>query len=233
MSPDPCGIRSRGRDCRSGVGEPVEEDGGRHTAGDAGPRPLCPELRRRISSSIPTTRRDLRGRPHRGRPRPLACGHVLCLFCLRCLPGRPGPRRDPHRSRERALQQQPPAQPRAVRAGPHRDARRRADELDGQVAGGVPGLRRGGVRCALPRRRRPRLRRPLPGRHRSHDRALTGTDRRDGARAGRPGHHRDAADRGRRRRRRGARAGGSGCRCGSSPCRPPTPTGTSSATPGT
>ena len=55
--------------------------------------------------------------------------------------------------------------------GPLRDgqglaARRRADALDGQVGRPVPALRRGRQRGALPVRRRPRLRRLLPGRYR-------------------------------------------------------------------
>ena len=53
------------------------------------------------------------------------------------------------------------------------------------------------------------------------------------ARAGRPRDHDDAADRGRRWSSARSCAGGSACRCGSSPCRPPTPTGTRSATPAT
>ena len=56
-------------------------------------------------------------------------------------------------------------------------------------------------RRALHRRRRARLRRPLPRRHRRDDRPLAAGDGRRDPRAARPRHHLDAADRGRRRRR--------------------------------
>ena len=102
-------------------------------------------------------------------------------------------RRGPDRRRARPLRRRAPPQPRAVRAGPRGHAGWRPDELDGQVARAVPGLRGRGVGRPLPRRRRPRLRRPLPRRHRRDDGPLAAADRRDGARPGRPRHHRDAA----------------------------------------
>ena len=60
---------------------------------------------------------------------------------------------------------------RAASAGHGFAARRRPDELDGQVGGRLPALRRVGLRRPLPLRRRPRLRRLLPRRHRARWRA--------------------------------------------------------------
>ena len=83
------------------------------------------------------------------------------------------------------------------------------------------------------RRRRSRLRRPLPRRHRRDDRA-THPGRRSPRCASRSGAGSPRCCRP-RTRCWSARScpGGSGCRCGSSPSRPPTPTGTRSATPAT
>ena len=71
------------------------------------------------------------------------------------------------------------------------------------MAGVVPALRRVGRWRPVHRRRRPRLRRPLPGRHRLDDRPLPAGGRGGGARAHRARHHHDAPldrrDLGRRR----------------------------------
>ncbi len=57
--------------------------------------------------------------------------------------------------------------------GAREPARRRAHELDGQVGRRLPALRPRGRRRPLHRRRRPRLHRLLPGRHRRHGRPLS------------------------------------------------------------
>ncbi len=75
-------------------------------------------------------------------------------------------------------------------------SRGRSHALDGQVAGRVPGLRRGGLGRALPRRRRDRVHRFLPRRHRRHDRALARARRPGRRRAGRARHYPDASERG-------------------------------------
>ncbi len=74
---------------------------------------------------------------------------------------RPRPPRLAPRPGAGGLHRGPPPLPRARRARPRPHARRRADELDGQVAGRLPRLRRGGGRGALHLRRRHRPRRPL------------------------------------------------------------------------
>ena len=84
--------------------------------------------------------------------------------------------------------------------------RRRSDELDDALAGRVPGLRRDGAGGRRHRRRRQRIRRPLPRRHRRHDRPLSAGDGRGGPGTSRQGDHRDASDRGRGARRRGDEA---------------------------
>ena len=83
-------------------------------------------------------------------------------------------------------------------------AGRRADELDGQVGGRLPALRGRGARGALHGRRRARVRRLLPGRHRGDGgpRARRHDPRGPGPAVA--GHHPHAADGGRDRRRRRA-----------------------------
>ena len=73
-------------------------------------------------------------------------------------------------------------------------------------AGGFPDLRPGSRRRPLHRRRRPRLPRPLPRRHRRDDRPRARRRRRGDRRAGAARHHAHAADRGRDLGRRRARA---------------------------
>ena len=68
--------------------------------------------------------------------------------------------------RDRAVPRRAPALRGALARGARAHARRRADALDGEVAGSVAGVRRRGAGRALLLRRRHRLRRPVPRRHR-------------------------------------------------------------------
>ena len=83
-------------------------------------------------------------------------------------------------------------------------ARRRADELDGEVGRGLPALPPRGDRRAGRRRRRPRVRGLLPRRHRCDGRARAAGDGRGRRRSGGPRRHGDASERGRDRCGRGA-----------------------------
>ncbi len=71
------------------------------------------------------------------------------------------------------------------------------------MAGCVPGVLRVGLGGRGHRRRRQRVRRPLPRRHRGDDRSLAAAHRRRGPGPRRQGNHRDAPDARRRRGRRG------------------------------
>ena len=129
------------------------------------------------------------------------------------------------------LRRAPPALARALRARPGAHARRRAHELDDALVEPLPALRRRGPRRPLHLRRRPRVRRLLPRRHRRHDRPLS-------RRLGRaPSRSRPAAASRRccpPRTRSGwprARAAASACSTGSSRSRRPTPTASPCASP--
>ena len=84
-------------------------------------------------------------------------------------------------------------------------AARRADELDGAVGRRFPLFLEEAIGRAGRRRRRARVRRPLPRRHRRDGGPRARADRRGGERAGRARPDHDAADRGRDRGRRRAR----------------------------
>ena len=76
-----------------------------------------------------------------------------------------------------AIRGRPSRLPPAARARRGLAALRRADELDDPLAGRVPGLPRVRRGSRGHRRRRQRLRRPLPRRHRGDDRPLAGRPR--------------------------------------------------------
>ena len=110
----------------------------------------------------------------------------------------------PHRPRARRLRRGQPALQGARGPGPQDAAGRRPHELHGYAGRSLPAVLHGGSRQPGRRRGRPRLRRLLPRRHRSHDRPLArgrhGRDRRAPPREGR--HHHDAPHGGCRLRRR-------------------------------
>ena len=119
---------------------------------------------------------------------------------------RPVQARGAGRARARALHRVESALARALRAWPRHAARRRPDELDGEVGGGLPAVPPRGDGRPRRRRGRARVRRLLPWRHGRDGRPRAAGDRRRGRRAGGPGRHRDAAERGRDRRGRRADA---------------------------
>ena len=102
-----------------------------------------------------------------------------------------------------------------------------------QLGRRLSAVRRDGDRGAFPGRRRPRLHRLLPRRHRCDGRSLACPDGRRGRAPAAARDHPDAADRGRDRRRARSCAGGSGSATGSSRSRRPTRTGSRSGLPGT
>ena len=85
-------------------------------------------------------------------------------------------------------------------------ARRRPDDVDDALGRAVSALPRRGERRSGRRRRRARVRRPVPRRHGRDGRARARAGRPCRRRAGRGRHHGDAPDRGRGLGRRGARA---------------------------
>ena len=155
------------------------------------------------------------------------CRHVATLARSRAHVTRRGAD-DP---RARALPRRASALARAGRGGGAHAARRRADALDGPLARRLPGLRGAREGRALHRRRRPRVRRPLPRRHRRDDRPRARADAARDRRAGAARDHADAAERGRAVGRARRCSGASGCRRGSSRSPPPTPTASRSGSP--
>ena len=119
---------------------------------------------------------------------------------------RPVPARRAGCARARALRRVESALAGALRARPRHAARRRADELDGEVGGRLPALPPRGDRRARRRRGRARVRRLLPRRHGRDGGPRAAGDRRRRRRAGGPRRHGDAAERGRDRGGRGADA---------------------------
>ena len=103
----------------------------------------------------------------------------------------------PHGARARALRAGPSAFARALRARQGQPAGRRPDAVDERVGGLIPRLRGRGTRGSLHRRRRPRVRRSVPRRHRCDDRSRAEGGGRGDRRAGGQGHHAHAPDRGR------------------------------------
>ena len=126
-------------------------------------------------------------------------------------------------AREREAVRAPePALARAARGGAREPPGRRADVLDDDVAGRLPALPGARVRRDDRGRRRSRVRRLLPRRHRRDGGPLA---RADDARDQRHrGHHHDAAHRGRRVGRRASWRAASACRTGSSRSPPRTRT---------
>ena len=117
--------------------------------------------------------------------------------------GRPVPAGRPARRGGAALRRPAPHLGAAGAGGGRAPAGGRPDAVDDPVAGLVPAVRRVGGGRPLHRRRRHRLRRPLPRRHRLDDRPLPAGGGRGGARAHRARHHHDAPlDRRRLGRRR-------------------------------
>ena len=132
------------------------------------------------------------------------------------------------------LRRRPPAVGRAPRSGA-RPRSSMACRCPGWSSG--PGRSRrtssppAGAHVTL--RRRPRLRRPVPRRHRGDGRPRSGSDDRRGRTPAASRHHPHAPDRGRRLGRRGADPPVRCRRRGSSRSRRPTPTAGRSGSPGT